>query len=59
MSTNNKEENIKKNQKSDEDSNLEEAKLPDKNKEESKEKTNIAEPLWIYHGLSNDPLRKI
>ena len=39
MSTNNKEENIKKNQKSDEDSNLEEAKLPDKNKEESKEKT--------------------
>ena len=39
MSANNKEENIKKNQKSDEDSNLEEAKLPDKNKEESKEKT--------------------
>ena len=39
MGANNKEENIKKNQKSDEDSNLEEAKLPDKNKEESKEKT--------------------
>ena len=39
MSANNKEKNIKKNQKSDEDSNLEEAKLPDKNKEESKEKT--------------------
>ena len=39
MSANNKEENIKKNQKSDEDSNLEEAKSPDKNKEESKEKT--------------------
>ena len=39
MSANNKEENIKKNQKSDEDSNLEEAKSPDKNKEEVKEKT--------------------
>ena len=39
MSANNKEENIKKNQKSDEDSNLEEAKSPDKNKEEPKEKT--------------------
>ena len=39
MGANNKEENIKKNQKSDRDSNLEEAKLPDKNKEESKEKT--------------------
>ena len=39
MSANNKEENIKKNQKSDEDSNLEKAKSPDKNKEEVKEKT--------------------
>ena len=39
MSANNKEKNIKKNQKSDEDSNLEKAKLPDKNKEVSKEKT--------------------
>ena len=39
MSANNKEENIKKNQKSEEDSNLEEAKSPDKNKEEVKEKT--------------------
>ena len=39
MSANNKEENIKKNQKSAEDSNLEEAKSPDNNKEEVKEKT--------------------
>jgi len=39
MSTNNKEENIKKNQKSDEDSNLKEAKSPDKSTEEVKEKT--------------------
>ena len=39
MSANNKEENIKKNQKSDEDSNLEEAKSPDKSTEEVKEKT--------------------
>ena len=39
MSANNKEENIKKNQKSDEDSNLAEAKSPDKNKKEVKEKT--------------------
>ena len=38
MSANNKEENIK-NQKSEEDSNIEEAKSPDKNKEEVKEKT--------------------
>ena len=36
---NNKEENIKNNQKSEEDSNLEEAKSPDKNKEDIKEKT--------------------
>ena len=39
MSANNKEENIKKNQKSDEESKLEEAKSPDKNTEEVKEKT--------------------
>ena len=39
MSANNKEENIKKNQKSDQDSNLEEAKSPDKSTEEVKEKT--------------------
>ena len=39
MGANNKEENIKKNQKSDEDSNLEEAKSSDKNKEDLKEKT--------------------
>ena len=39
MSANNKEENIKNNQKSEEDSNLEEAKSPDKNKEDIKEKT--------------------
>ena len=39
MSANNKEENIKKKQKSEEDSKLEEAKSPDKNKEEVKEKT--------------------
>ena len=39
MSANNKEENVKKNQKSEGDSNLEEAKSPDKNKEEVKEKT--------------------
>ena len=38
MSANNKED-IKKNQKSNEDSNLEEAKSPDNNKEELKEKT--------------------
>ena len=38
MSANNKEENIK-NQKSEEDSNIEEAKSPDKNKEEVNEKT--------------------
>jgi len=39
MSANNKEENIKKNQISDEDSNLEGAKSSDKNKEDVKEKT--------------------
>tara|TARA_B100000212_G_scaffold338991_1_gene316558 strand:- start:194 stop:808 length:615 start_codon:yes stop_codon:yes gene_type:complete len=39
MSTNNKEENIKKNQKSDEESKLEEATSPDKSTEEVKEKT--------------------
>ena len=39
MSTNNKEENIKKNQKSDEESKLEEATSPDKSEEEVKEKT--------------------
>jgi len=39
MSANNKEENIDKNQKSAEDGNLKEAKSPDKNKEEVKEKT--------------------
>ena len=39
MSANNKEENIKKNQKSDKDSNLEEAKSSDKITEEVKEKT--------------------
>ena len=39
MSTNNKEENIKKNQKSDEESKLEESISPDKSEEEVKEKT--------------------
>ncbi len=39
MSANNKEENIKKNQKSGKDNNLEEAKSPDKSSEEVKEKT--------------------
>ena len=39
MSANNKEENIKKNQNSDEDGILEETKSSDKNKEELKEKT--------------------
>ena len=39
MSTNNKEENIKKNQKSGEESKLEEATSPDKSTEEVKEKT--------------------
>ena len=39
MSANNKEKNIKNNQKSDEDKSLEQAKSPDKNKEEVKEKT--------------------
>ena len=39
MSANNKEENIKNNQKSDEDNNLEDAKSSDKSKEEVKEKT--------------------
>ena len=39
MSANNKEENIKKNQKSDEESSLEEAKSSDKNNEEVKEKS--------------------
>ena len=39
MSANNKEENIKKNQKSDKDSNLDEAKSSDKITEEVKEKT--------------------
>ena len=39
MSANNKEENIKKNQNSNEDNGLEEAKLPNKNEEEVKEKT--------------------
>ena len=39
MSANNKEENIKNNQKSDEVNNLEDAKSSDKNKEELKEKT--------------------
>ena len=39
MSANNKEENIKKNQKSGKDTNLEEAKSPDKSSEEVKEKT--------------------
>ena len=39
MSANNKEENIKKNQKSDKDSNLEEAESTDKGTEELKEKT--------------------
>ena len=39
MSANNKEENIKKNQKSDEESKLEEATSPDKSTEEVKEKT--------------------
>ena len=39
MSANNKEENIKKNQKSGKDNNLEVAKSPDNNKEELKEKT--------------------
>ena len=39
MSSNNKEENIEKNQKSDEDSGLKEAKSLDSNKEEVKEKT--------------------
>ena len=39
MSANNKEENIKKNQKSEEDSDLKEAQSPDKSKEEVKEKT--------------------
>ena len=39
MSANNKEENIKKNQISENESNLEEAKSSDKNKEDLKEKT--------------------
>jgi len=39
MSANNKEENIKKNQNSNEDNSLEETKLPNKNDEEVKEKT--------------------
>ena len=39
MSANNKEENIKKNQNSNEDNGLEEAKLPNKNEKEVKEKT--------------------
>ena len=39
MSANNKEENIKKNEKSDEESSLEEAKSSDKNDEEVKEKS--------------------
>ena len=39
MSANNKEENIKKNEKSDEESSLEEAKSSDKNNEEVKEKS--------------------
>tara|TARA_B100001057_G_scaffold343892_1_gene344837 strand:+ start:4740 stop:5354 length:615 start_codon:yes stop_codon:yes gene_type:complete len=39
MSANNKEKNIKNNQKSDEDKSLEQAKSPDKNKEEVKEKS--------------------
>ena len=39
MSANNKEENLKKNQKSDKDSNLEEAESTDKGTEELKEKT--------------------
>ncbi len=39
MSANNKEENLKKNQNSNEDNSLEEAELPNKNEEEVKEKT--------------------
>ena len=39
MSANNKEKNIKNNQKSDEDKSLDQAKSPDKNKEDVKEKT--------------------
>ena len=47
MSANNKEENIKKNQKSDEDSKLEDAKSPDKNKEEVKENVNSQSEIFV------------